>query len=153
MRILLTLIVWLTCLCAPLFAQSPACVPNTTPERIVLGGARLSFVVSPDHSANDPSGAALLTDYLAELHVQGQAAVVTTFTVPKTSLSPVQGGPSGCHDMALPAMQGLLPTNLYTITLLARGPGGQAPAATSGPFFLAGAPRAPGNTRVFTPAP
>lgn len=151
MRTTCLALAWLLCLCAPALGQSTACIPSTAPERAVIGQARLSFVVSPDHTLNDPAGQPVLTDYFAEVRVQGQPDVVTNFTIPKASLAPVPGGPSGCHDLLLPVMQGLLPSQTYTLTVVARGPGGQTSATVSGPFFLAGAPRGPGNTRVFTP--
>lgn len=129
-------------------AQTPLpCVTTTTPADYVPGRSVLTFT-SPDHATKTAAGADVIADYVGDVRVQGQPAIVTNFTIPKASLTP-QGAIANCFGTALPQMTGLLPTNLYTVTVTARGPGGTAvAAAASNPFSVVGAPRGAANTVV-----
>lgn len=148
-RIILGVVVFV-CGSVPVFAQTGACVVDPGAVPFVAGQARLSAVLI-SHAAADPGGVPVVADYLGEIRVQGQTAIVTNFTIPKTAFVAVPApAPANCYSMVLPAMMGLLPSNLYVITTTARGPGGSAvSAASTNPFFLpAGAPSAPTNSRV-----
>lgn len=140
-------------LAAPAAAQTTtgtACVSSNTPSAVAFGRTQITFT-SADHGANDPNGNPKITDYFGEVRVKGQTPLVTNFTVPKSSVSAITGATAGCLGTLLPAMQGLLSTNTYTLTWFARGPGGTAVSATAADFFLQGAPAAPANTALVTP--
>jgi hypothetical protein len=61
------------------------------------------------------------------------------------------GVPANCYRVVIPAMTGLLAANTYTLTVLARGPGGQAISTNTQDFFLDGAPRGVGLISFETP--
>jgi len=135
-------------------AVAQACTAQTAPAAVVFGRSNLTFI-SPDHNAVDPAGALKVADYFGEVRVKGDPTLVTNFTIPKGSVTPVTGGPTGCLQTLLPAMgSGLLPTNTYTITFFARNSTG---AMNANPpvadFFLsqASVPAGPTNLRIVTP--
>ena len=132
---------------APSFAQTE-CVVTTAPADVSIGRSRLSFV-SASHTAKSATGTEIITDYLGEVKQAGQATNVTSFTIPKASMTLVTTGPANCYQLLLPGMTGLLPANLYTVTVTARGPGGNTvAAAASNPFSVVGAPPGVTNTAV-----
>lgn len=144
-------------LATPALAQAQsACVPDGKPAAVVFGRSLLSFT-SADHNAVDPAGALKIQDYFGEVRVKGDPTLVTNFTVPKTSVTPVTatGAPANCYQTLLPAMgSGLLPTAVYELTLYSRNPTGTLssnPPKTD--FFLSAASvgASPGNLELVTP--
>ncbi len=134
----------------PAAAQASACLPASTASAVVVGRTLITFT-SSDHAATEADGTQRIADYFGEVRVKGQSALVTNFTIPKASVAPVASTVTGCLGSLLPAMAPLLPTNTYTLTWFARGPGGSAVSATTADFFLRGAPAAPANTALVTP--
>jgi hypothetical protein len=139
-------------------AQNLACTPQTAPAQVAFGRTNITFQ-SPGHTELDPAGLPKITDYFGEVRVRGQAALVTNFTIPKTSVTPFTGPgiPSGCFQTQLPAMAGLLPSDVYTLTLYARNTASSPPKLAAAPetadFFLeeAAAPRSPARLSFVTP--
>lgn len=137
-------------------AAQTACVPDGKPAAVVFGRSNLTFQ-STDHNAVDPAGALKIQDYFGEVRVKGETNIVTNFTVPKTSVTPVTGTgiPAGCYTTLLPAMgSGLLPTAVYELTLYSRNPTGTL--STNPPktdFFLSAASvgASPANPEIVTP--
>lgn len=137
-------------------AQTGACTVQNTPTGVVFGRSLLTFT-SADHNAVDPAGALKVADYFGEVRVKDTPTLVTDFTVPKNSVTPVTGAgiPANCYQTLLPAMgSGLLPTATYTLTLFSRNPNGtKSDKAPTADFFLSSAsvPASPGNLRLVTP--
>lgn len=141
------------------FAQSGvACTPQTAAAAVAFGRTNISFQ-SVGHTEVDPAGQPKITDYFGEVRVKGNAALITNFTIPKVSVVPLTGTgiPASCFSTALPAMAGLLPSAVYTLTLYARNSGQSPPLLAASPetadFFLeqAAAPRNPGRLSFVTP--
>jgi hypothetical protein len=136
-------------------AQGP-CQPDNKPAPVTFGRSNVTFQ-SMSHTAVDPAGNLLVQDYFAEIRVNGTTdPVVTNFTVPKTSVTPVTGPgiPAGCLQTLLPAMSGLLPTATYELTLFSRNPNGViSPNTAKTTFFLASGsvPASPANIELVTP--
>lgn len=148
---------FLLVLLAPALAHAQAaCVPDGKPAPITFGRSMVTFQ-SPSHTAVDPAGNLLVQDYFGEVRVNGSPDLVTNFTIPKTSVTPVTGTgiPAGCFQTLLPAMgSGLLPTAIYELTLLSRNPQGTlSPATAKTTFFLAAGsvPASPTNIELVTP--
>lgn len=151
-------LIWipLLLLCLPSLAEAQtACVPDGKPAPVTFGRSNMTFQ-SASHTAVDPAGIPLVQDYFAEIRVNGSTDLVTNFTVPKTSVTPVTGTgvPAGCFQTLLPAMQGLLPTAIYELKLFSRNPTGTLsanPPTTT--FFLASGsvPASPANIELVTP--
>lgn len=136
-------------------AAQGACAPDGKPAPVVFGRSNLTFQ-STDHNAVDPAGALKVQDYFGEVRIQGSTELVTNFTVPKNSVTPVPApAPTGCLQTLLPAMgPGLLPTAIYELTLYSRNPTGTLsanPPKTT--FFLSAAsvPASPANPEIVTP--
>ena len=144
---------------SPAFAQSGvACTPQSTAAAVAFGRTNVTWQ-SIGHTELDPAGQPKITDYFGEVRVRGNTAVVTNFTIPKTALVPVTGTnvPASCYSTPLPAMAGLLPSAVYTLTIYARNSGQSPPLLAASPetadFFLeaAAAPRNPGRLSFVTP--
>jgi hypothetical protein len=158
MRFLVRLLaaVLLTALFATPTSAQAGCTPQTTPAAVVFGRSMITFQ-SADHNAVDPAGALKVADYFGEVRVKGVPEIVTNFTIPKASVTPLTGTgvPAGCLQTLLPAMgSGLLPTNTYALTFFARN-SNQAMSASpqTVDFFLsqASVPAGPTSLRLVTP--
>lgn len=156
MKRLLSVLALLVCFAVPAQAQTGACTPTATPAGVVFGRSLITFT-STDHNAVDPAGALKVADYFGEVRVKGDPSLVTNFTIPKASVTPVTGTgiPAGCLQTLLPAMgSGLLPSAVYTLTFFARN-SQQTPSANpmSADFFLsqASVPAGPAALRLVTP--
>lgn len=144
-------------LCLPSLAHAQtACVPDGKPAPVVFGRSNLTFQ-SIDHNEVDPAGALKVQDYFGEVRVKGDPTLVTNFTVPKSSVTPVTGAgvPPGCFQTQIPAMgPGLLPTAVYELTFYSRNPTGTLSAnPPKTDFFLSSAsvPASPANLELVTP--
>lgn len=132
-------------------AQANDCDPNppTRTVRFQPTTTAIAFV-SDTHTATDPDGSDIIVDYVGEVFVVGQSTPVSNWTIPKASLALQSGTPSNCFRTVLPAMAGLLPSNLYVVRVVARGQSGATAASVGSTdrFFLPGAPIAPGAPRL-----
>lgn len=117
------------------------------------GAMPLVYVEAPQVAQNDPSGNPIVVSVEVGVFAQGvnpaQGQPVSSVAVPRSSLTPVTGF-TGCYQAQVPM---LLAAPVATFTpyfgatraINQVGPSGW----TSGnPFWLAGVPAAPANTRV-----
>lgn len=137
------------------YAQANACDPTIPAQTIPYApGVTRTFFVSPSHTQTNVDMSSVVVDYLGEIFVAGQAAVVTNWTIPKTELMIVAGVPANCYELRLPEFKQLLQTNFYVVRITARGQPGTVPgvsAASSDRFFVPGAPGPVGMPRLRPP--
>ena len=137
-------------------AFSQVCTSQSATQPVKLEAGRTNMVLaSPDHNTTDPDGTPRVTEYRGEVFDLATNAMVTNWTIPKSSF--VADTVAGCYRTLMPAMAGLLPAAQYYSKVLAIGTAGLPSgfSENSNPFFLpSGAPRSPGNFRVLpVPAP
>lgn len=125
--------------------QTNSC-SGAAPTADVMNPKTLS-VELPEHTALNPQGVAVVTNYNLVV-MQGTNTISSTaFTKDSFSLQP--GTPSNCYKLAIPGLAGVQNNQLYKLGLIANGPAGSSSIGlTSQSFFLQGVPAAPTNLRL-----
>lgn len=127
----------------------------TTPVALVPGQS-VAVWQQLDHTTIDPDGVAVITSYRGEVALASDPTftkVITNWTIPKASVTQLPAGAgANCVSTVIPALTPLAQSINYVSRIISVGRNPMSGvAAVSNPFFLAGVPLAPANTRVGTP--